>query len=180
MSAVRSLFTTLFVVFAAGCSKPPAVDGTLSGSESKQKRAAAGVEASVVGPISSEVIRWELRKRKDVDRSVTKSVDGECLVVTVRFTTTDDTTKHSTAMMLLTSGNSCKDEFGNSYTIDAYATEVVGDNVGGSVTRETPVTRVLLVERPIPKATRLDLDLSADFVGSGKGKKFQFAIPMKQ
>lgn len=192
MNTNRTLAVALVAVALVGCGKPPATQGespatqgesptlSVAGSpttRSEQKRAVAGKEASTVGPITAEVVGWEIKERKEVQDSVLWKAEGDCLIVRVRFSTADDTVKRSTASMLLL-GCSCKDEFGNDYSTNPYIT-TVGDEAAKSVTRGTPVTRVILIDKPIPKATRLELDLSATWVRDDKGEKFRFTIPLK-
>jgi hypothetical protein len=174
MSA-RLLFAALPVVLLAGCGKPP--EGTPDPtSRSEQKRALAGKESSTVGPITAEVLGWEVKK----PALVGSKADGESLVLRVRFSTGDDTVKKDCLPppTLLGPVDSCVDEFGNKYGIQNSYLAPADDPFPFGITKGTPITRTILIEKPIPKATRLEFDLSAKWVEIPDGA-FRFTIPLK-
>lgn len=160
----RLLAAALAVTFAAGCGKPPEGPGpTLNvptaptagkGAEAERKRAVAGKEPFAVGPITAEVIGVKYAKPEAEDGSLIE--DTEFLNLFVRLTTSDQTVSRRIESDIVRA----KDEFGNSYQRRKFiGATLAGDEEGRPVRAGQSVVMRLLIEKPIPKATRLDVDI---------------------
>lgn len=173
------------VVLAAGCGSTPSVSSVSSGAgeanpvtRSEQVRATAGKEPSVVGPISAEVVSWKVEKPQLDSFDGPKPADDEMLVVVVKFSTDDETVKKD-AMPPLIAVYTASDEFGNTYSIRNRFLTPAGDVGVKPITKGNPVTRTILIEKPIAKATRIDLDLSGFMCDLDDKRYFRFTIPLK-
>jgi hypothetical protein len=175
----RSL-AVLAAVLAAGCGKPPNGDSpTLNVGtptpRSTQVRAKAGKEASAIGPIVAEVLSWKVEKPKLAGGEDAKD---EMLAVVVRFSTADDTVRKKSLPPLVATFTAT-DDLGNTYSILNRHRTPANDPGVVAITKGSPVTRTILIEKPIPKAARIELDLSGFMCELDIKEFFRFTIPLK-
>lgn len=155
------------------------MDGTGSSTPVAKERAVATTDTAELDGLQVQITeasvgRVELRHLGEKSQS-----EERLLIVKVRLRTANDTRKYDYRPWhgSLFGSPGATDNFGNQYKpIDfGFANTITGRSRADSVSAGSPLTDVLVFERPLDKAEYVDLDLPGENVGV-KGT-FRFRIP---